>query len=47
MPRVSGGGAGGGIRIPGIYQALLEKERRRCDKPDPRRIFHVGEEALD
>jgi hypothetical protein len=30
---------GGGVRIPGIYQAMLEKERRRCAESDPRRIY--------
>jgi hypothetical protein len=39
VPRFSDGGFNGGVHVPGLYQALLEKERRRCAKPDPRRIF--------
>ena len=51
MPRVRGGGGGpvGGIRVAGIYRALLERERARSDDPhywDPRwmRLHHSGGE---
>lgn len=37
MPRFEA--RGGGIQIPGLYRALLEKERQRCAEPDPRRIW--------
>jgi hypothetical protein len=39
VPRFSDGGLGGGIRVPGLYEALLVKERRRCREPDPRNIL--------
>jgi hypothetical protein len=39
MPRVNDGGPADGLRVPGLYRALLEKERRRCEEPDPRRVL--------
>jgi hypothetical protein len=40
VPRFSDGEMDGlGVRVPGLYQALLVKERRRCREPDPRNIL--------
>jgi hypothetical protein len=32
----------GGFTVPGLYEALLERERRHCSRPDPRlmRLHH-------
>jgi hypothetical protein len=38
MPRVNNGGRVG-LRVEGIYRQLLEYERRKCDEPDPRRLY--------
>jgi hypothetical protein len=34
MPRVSSGG--GALRVAGVYARLLDAEREKCTKPDPR-----------
>jgi hypothetical protein len=40
VPRFSDGEMDGlGVRVPGLYQALLERERRRRAQADPRNIL--------
>lgn len=45
MPRVDDGNelGGGAIRMPGLYQRLLSRERDRVQKPDPQ--WRRGEPA--
>jgi hypothetical protein len=42
MPRVSSSRVG--LHLEGVYQRLLEYERRKCSEPDPRRLGGSGED---
>jgi hypothetical protein len=39
MPRVSDGGDAGALRVAGIYRRLLERERKKTNNGNPRRVF--------
>lgn len=46
MPRVDSGNEGDGLPIPGLYQQMLERERERQSRCDPRwAVERPGEEA--